>query len=160
MNEKKEINKIRRIIEQNKVGMMATNLGKTPYNVFPMGTQQVDQKGNLWFFSNMMSNHFEDIQKDSTVQITYSNENKQEYLSIVGDAKPIMNTEKVNELWTPMLNAWFNGKSDPNLVLLNVIIEQAKHWDLETNQMVVIYNNSKTKIALEDSKNIVLQGIK
>lgn len=136
MKEKQEIQKIKDIIEESKVGMMATNLGQSPYNVFPMGTQQVDGNGDLWFFSSRKSDHFRDISTDSRVIITYVNESRQEYLSIVGDAVPIMATSKVDELWNPMLNTWFKGKTDPNLVLLNVKIEQAKYWDSETNRMV------------------------
>lgn len=119
---------------------MATNLGNEPYNVFPMGTQKVDGNGDLWFFSNRISNHFEDIQLDSKVQITYIDEAKQEYLSILGDAVPIIDTDKVDELWSPLVNRWFEGKTDPNLVLLKAKILEARHWDSETNQMVSLVN--------------------
>lgn len=151
MKEEQQINKIRRIIEENKVGMMMTNLGKRPHNVFPMGTQQVDLNGDLWFFSSMVSDHFDDINADSKVLITYANENKQEYLSIYGDAKPIKDTEKIDELWNPMLNAWFDGKTDPNLIFLNVKIIKAKYWDSESNQMEPVLDNSKTDIKSENA---------
>ncbi len=137
---KEKYQKIREIIENSKVGMMATNLGKMPYNVFPMGIQQMDQNGDLWFFSNKTSDLFEDIQKNSRVQIIYSNEEKQEYLSVLGDAVPLMLANKVHELWNPMLSAWFEGKTDPNLILLNIKIEQAKYWNSKTNQMVSLIN--------------------
>lgn len=116
--------------------MMSTNLGKEPYNVFPMGTQKVDQNGDLWFFSNRNSDHFDDIQSDSRVQITYSNGVEQEYLSIIGDAVPMVDSNKMDELWSPLLTSWFKGKKDPDLVLLNVKIEEAKWWDSKTNRMI------------------------
>ncbi len=137
---KEKYQKIREIIENSKVGMMATNLGKKPYNVFPIGIQQMDQNGDLWFFSSKTSDLFEDIQKNSRVQIIYSNEEKQEYLSVLGDAVPLMLANKVHELWNPMLSAWFEGKTDPNLILLNIKIEQAKYWNSKTNQMVSLIN--------------------
>ena len=145
MKEKQQIEKIKEIIEDSKVGMMGTNLGNMPFSVFPMGTQQVDENGDLWFFSSRNSDHFEDIQENSRVHFTYSNEGKQEYLSIIVDAVPIVNIKKFDELWNPMLNNWFEGKNDPNLVLLNVRIEQAKYWDSESNQMMSLINFPKSQ---------------
>ena len=145
MKEKQQIDKIKELVVDSKVGMMSTNLGNMPYNVFPMGTQQVDENGDLWFFSSRISDNFKDIQQDSRVQITYTNEDKQQYLSLLGDAVPMLDTNKVDEFWSPMLNAWFEGKTDPSLVLLNVKIEQAKYWDSASNQMVSFISFPKSQ---------------
>lgn len=153
--EKQQIEKIRDIIEDSKVGMMSTNLGQMPYNVFPMGTQKVDDEGNLWFYSLRNSVHFKDIQKNSKVQITYSIESKNDYLSIIGDAVPIMDKNKIEELWNPMLDIWFEGKNDPNLVLLKIRIEQAKYWDLTSNKMTSLRSFPKSQLHTKEARKIV-----
>ena len=127
---------IKNLLAHSKVGMMATNLGKIPHNSFPMGTQEMDEKGDLWFFSNRISDHLQDIQADSRVQIVYTNEERQEYLNIYGGAEPIWDEDKIQELWSPLLHGWFEDKKDSRPVLIKVRILDAWRWDSERSEMV------------------------
>lgn len=44
---------------------------------------------------------------------------------------------KAEELWNPILKAWFpKGLEDPELALLKVEIGKAEYWDLPSGKMI------------------------
>ncbi|EGV44442.1 general stress protein [Bizionia argentinensis JUB59] len=133
------LEKIRALIDEPKIVMLATQLNKTPFSVCPMTLQQMDAQGDLWFFSSRTSGHFSDIQEDNRVQIIYTDEVKNKYLSIYGHATHIVDQKKIDELWNPALNTWFEGKEDANLALLNINMENAYYWDTSQNKLVSFF---------------------
>jgi general stress protein 26 len=103
----------------------------------PMSTQDVDDDGNLWFFSDKNSDKNKEIEKDSRVQLFYSDPGKSSYLVVNGEAEIIIDSEKVEELWSPLVKAWFKeGKDDPNISIVKVSSKSAYYWDTEGNKMI------------------------
>lgn len=137
--DERKLEKIRSLIDEAKVVMMATRLDKIPFSVCPMMLQEIDKQGDLWFFSSKESSHFADIEYDNRVQIIYSDEEKQKYLSIYGNATHIVDDPKRDELWDPLLTNWFEGKDDPDLVLLNINIKNTYYWDTEEKKLVSFF---------------------
>lgn len=133
------LQKIRSLLADIRVLMMATNLGKIPFSACPMTLQDMDEKGDLWFFTPRDSRHFKHIEKDNRVQLIGSNEREQTHLSIYGNATHIIDHSKVDQLWNPMLKAWFNGKEDTNLALLNINMESVYYWNNDENKMISLY---------------------
>lgn len=138
------LQKMRQLLENTRVFMMATNLKKVPFSVCPMTLQEMDEQGNLWFFTPKNSDHFKDIEKDNRVQLIVSNENEQQYLSIYGNAVHVIDEKKLEQLWNPMLRAWFSDKDDPNLALLNINMESAYYWNSNQNKLISLYHLDKT----------------
>ena len=59
------------------------------------------------------------------------------YLTLNGNAEIIINSYKVDELWSPLVKIWFKeGKEDPNLSLIKVNTKDANYWDADGNKMV------------------------
>lgn len=56
---------------------------------------------------------------------------KQEYLSVFAHATHILDDVLLDKLWSPVMNNWFEGKQDPNLVILSVNIVSADYWIAE-----------------------------
>lgn len=141
------LQKIRGLIDEPRIVMMATRLDRFPYSarpktpryVHPMTLQQIDDIGCLWFLTSKKNSHFRDITKNKKVQIIYSNEEEKKYLSILGNASYVINKQKVDELWNPLLNNWFESKENPNMALLNVDIVDANYWDCRNNKLVPFF---------------------
>ncbi|MFB9055827.1 pyridoxamine 5'-phosphate oxidase family protein [Mariniflexile ostreae] len=144
--DKDGLQKMRDLIEVPKVVMMASRLDKIPFSVCPMTLQSMDAQGDLWFFTSKESGLFKDVDYDNRVQIMCSDEEKQKYISIFGNATHIVDQEKVDELWNPLMRNWFDGKEDPNLVLLNVNMENAYYWDNQYNKLVSFFKLVKGAI--------------
>lgn len=131
------IDKMKELAEDAKLCMLCTGLDNIPFNTRPMATQQVDEAGNIWFFSEEHSEKNGDIARDNRVQLIYSNRSSQEYLSIFGTAEIIVDPAKAKELWNVFLTAWFpGGHNDPNLTLIKVTPTEGYYWDTKNNKMV------------------------
>lgn len=151
------IEKIKEITEHQNICMMATGLNTTPLSVIPMTTQEVDDKGNLWFFTGKDTEHYKNISKDHRVQLMYANKSDREYLSVYGTATLVTDENKVEELWNPVLKTWFDGKNDPNLSLIKVTAEDAYYWDTKDNKLVTLIKIAGAEIT-GTKKEIGIKG--
>ncbi|ALJ03695.1 general stress protein [Pseudalgibacter alginicilyticus] len=133
---KEKLEKISKLIQEPKVVMLLTALNKTPVSVSPMTIQEIDEQGDIWFFSSKESSHFTDIEFDNKVQIIYVDNTNQTYISMYGNATHIVDKMKVVELWNSEMNNWFDDKDDSNLVLLNVNIDTAHYWNSNDKRLV------------------------
>lgn len=131
------IEKIRELVNHTPICLFTTNLSNTPLSTRPMGTQEVDDNGGLWFLSPRDSDKNLDIEKDSRVQLFYANTGKSEFLSLFGNAYISSEKDKIEELWNPIATAWFDeGKDDPQVTVIKVVPEEAYYWDLKNNKMI------------------------
>lgn len=103
----------------------------------PMSTQQFELEGYLWFFTSDNAHKVEDITKDPRVNVAYSDADSDRYISVSGHGSIIRDRTKIEELWSPVLKAWFpDGLEDPSLCLLKVAVEQAEYWDTPSGKLV------------------------
>lgn len=117
--------------------MFCTTVSNMPFNSRPMGTQKVDDEGNLWFLSTANSNHNAEIAADNRVQLLYSNPSASEFLTINGTAQIITDRATIDELWNSLAKAWFpQGKDDPNLTAIKVTTDKSHYWDTKYGKMV------------------------
>lgn len=123
-----KVDKIRNIVRDNPICMMATNLIKIPFSAYPMTTLDLIDKGDLIFFTSKKATPYKEIEADNRVQLLYANDIKQEYLSVFAHATHILDDILLDKLWTPIMNKWFDGKHDPDLVILSVSIVHANYW--------------------------------
>lgn len=132
------IRKIRTLAEGGFV-MLCTDLGSRPFSSCPMNVQQVDEQGNVWFFSGKDSDHNADIEKDGATQILLANSSDSDYLSLYGKSTITEDRAKIDELWSPFIKTWFQeGKDDPNLSLIRFAPEEGYYWDTKNGKMVAM----------------------
>ncbi len=128
--------KIKELVDDTRICMFTTRLDHLPLQSRPMSTLEVDAEGNLWFFSDDVSNKNLEIEHDSRVQLFYSNPSKTEFMTIFGHAMVSKDRKRIDELWHPMAKAWFTDKDDPALALIMVMPSDAYYWDTKHNKLV------------------------
>lgn len=137
--DKNGLEKMRELIDTPKTVMLITGLDKKPLSVCPMTLQQMDEQGELWFFTSKQSDHFNDIDFNNKVQIVYADDDQNRYISIYGNATHIEDNTKRDELWKPELSHWFkDGKDDENLALMCINMEDAYYWDGQDQKRVYV----------------------
>lgn len=103
----------------------------------PMSTQEYEGNDTLWFFTSDRTHKVDEIETDSRVNVAYSRPDDNVYVSVSGRAAISKDRAKMEELWNPILKAWFpEGLDDPTLCLLKVTIEEAEYWDSPNSKLV------------------------
>lgn len=119
--------------------MFCTKVTDMPFKSRPMGTQKVDDEGNIWFLSAADSEHNAEIAIDNRVQLLYSNPSASEFLIVNGTAQILTDRATIDELWNPMAKAWFpEGKDDPNLSAIKVTTDISHYWDTKYGKAVTL----------------------
>lgn len=130
------IKKLKDLIEGIDFAMLTT-LSGNKLRSRPMSTQEIQDNGNLWFFTSDETHKVEEIQKDSRVNVAYSKPEDNSYVSISGTAALVKDRAKIEALWNPILKAWFpKGLEDPHLALLEISVDDAEYWDSPSSTIV------------------------
>ncbi len=118
---------------------MLTTIASGKLRSRPMSTQELDENGNLWFFTSDETHKVDEIESDDRVLVAYSEPSDNTYVSVFGHGKIVRDQAKIDELWNPIHTAWFpEGKDDPHLCLLKITIEEAEYWDSPNSKLVQI----------------------
>lgn len=103
----------------------------------PMSTQQFEESGEVWFFIDDHSHKVDELEKDNRVNLSYAKPDDSTYVSVSGRAELSKDKAKMEELWNPILKAWFpDGLDDPHLALLKVDVEHAEYWETTAGKIV------------------------
>jgi len=105
----------------------------------PMVTQDVEFDGTLWFFTQVQSPKVRELRGQEHVNVSYSDLENDRFISLSGRASVVQDRAKIDELWRPVLKAWFpEGKDDPQIALIRVDVDHAEYWDPPSSTMVKI----------------------
>ena len=156
------IDKLKSLIDGNKIAIFCTELTKLPIQSRPMAVQEVDDEGNLWFISSENSNKNCEIKKDDDVQLFFSNSANSQFLSFYGDATIYTDPEKIEEIWNPIAKAWFeDGKEDQDISVIKVSPKDVYYWDTKDGKIISIFKmagaallGTKPDIGVEGKLNI------
>lgn len=135
LSQQEGVEKLKELGEGVDVCMFCTDLGKAPFQTRPMSTQQVDEQGNFWFLSDRKSNKNFELKQDDKVQLLYAKISDNHYMTVYGSAVVYRDQSKIEELWKPMVNAWFD-KDDPDITIIRVIPDEAYYWDTKHGRFI------------------------
>lgn len=142
--ENKEEQRLVELIKDSKVAMMTTIHSNGQLTSRPMMAQQMDEQGQIWFFTSRESGKVDDLHKHPQVNISYSNVDDNQFVSIAGVARLVRDDAKIKELWNPLLKAWFpEGENDPDIALISVKPTIAEYWDTENSKLVQLLGFAK-----------------
>jgi general stress protein 26 len=140
-----QLQTLRDEIKEVKVAMLFTQETDNSFRSRPMYTHQVDDQGNIWFFTWKDSDKVRAIQKNPQVNIAYADPGGDTYVTVSGTAQLVLDRAKMEELWKPILKAWFpDGLEDPNISLLKIAISKAEYWDASSNKVVQLIGLAKS----------------
>ncbi|CAN5277605.1 pyridoxamine 5'-phosphate oxidase family protein [soil metagenome] len=132
------IEKLKDLLEDIDFAMLTT-ISNGKLRSRPMSTQEFREDGTLWFFTSDQTHKVEEIEADSRVNVAYSKPSDNVYVSVSGTASIVKDKAKIEELWNPILKAWFpKGLDDPSLCLMKISVEEAEYWDSPSSTIVQI----------------------
>src|SRR6476619_2427228 len=132
------IEKLKEMLEGIDFAMLTTLSGGRMRSR-PMSTQKFEFNGDLWFFTSDNTHKVDEINQDPHVSLAYCQPDDNRYVSVYGTASVVKDRAKIEELWNPILKAWFpKGLEDPTLCLLKVEVSEAEYWDASSSTLVQI----------------------
>ena len=144
---KEAIEKLNELIKDIDFTMMTTIDTDGVLRSRPMSTQESKVTDALWFFTSDQTHKTDEIEKDNRVNLSYAKPDDNVYVSVSGTAEIVYDKAKMEELWNPILKAWFpKGLDDPTICLLKVKAEQAEYWDSSSSTLVQIFGFVKAMV--------------
>lgn len=118
------------LMKKSRVAMLTTRSADGALQSRPLGMQDVEFDGDLWFATGLDSDKVRDIQADPRVNVSVQNDADNSYVSLSGTASIVRDRARIDQLWSPAMKIFFpEGKDDPNLCLIRVDAEGGEYWD-------------------------------
>ena len=145
MTDDTDLETIRSIIDAAKVAVLTTTSPSGELHSRPLAVLDDVFEGSIWFFTQDPSPKSEDIAANPEVNVAYAV--GKGYLSIAGTATIEHNPTRIDQLWNPMAEAWFeNGRDDPSVALLRVDARSAEYWSSDKPGVVRAFEIAKAII--------------
>ncbi|WP_375388468.1 pyridoxamine 5'-phosphate oxidase family protein [uncultured Amnibacterium sp.] len=139
--------KVAELVEQAQVAMLTTMTAEGKHVSRPMGVQEVEFDGDLWFFAYEDSAKVAQIAAAPEVNVSFSDDKHHSWTSIAGRAEVVHDRAKAEELYTPVLKAWFpDGVDTPGLTLIKVRADTAEYWDAPTSTVAFVAGNLRAAV--------------
>ncbi len=133
---KNDITQLVEKIKDIRIAMLTTVEADGSLNSRPMATQDVQDDGDLWFFTYADAPKVGEVERDQQVNISYAKPDANLFVSVSGSAELVRDQKKIKSLWKPLMKAWFpKGEDDPELALLRVHVDHAEYWDAPSGKM-------------------------
>ncbi|MEG1053303.1 MAG: pyridoxamine 5'-phosphate oxidase family protein [Janthinobacterium sp.] len=146
-------------IKDVKFGMLTTSDDTRTLASRPLTLQQVDADGRIWFFVSDEAGYTRDLLNNPQVNVSFVDTGDSLYVSVCGHAELLKDRAKAEELWSPLVQAWFpGGLDDPKLSLIKVTIQSAEYWDSSASKMMQFYEMAKSAITGEPPKDLGEHG--
>ncbi len=96
----------------------------------PMSTRQMDETGDIWFFTSEDTEKVEEARAHRDVGLSYCDAKGMRYVSVGGKASVVHDRAKMDELYTASLDIWFeDGLDTPGIALLKVTPTVTEFWE-------------------------------
>lgn len=139
-----DVRKLGKLIKGIRVAMLTTVDDGGVLRSRPMETQTAEFDGTLWFFTQFSSHKVSEVGREHHVNVSYADPGDNRYVSVSGMASVVRDRAKIDELWSPVLKAWFpKGKDDPDIALLRVDVDGAEYWDAPSSTLVKLAGLAK-----------------
>ena len=130
MSKQDNIDKVQAIVKDVKFAMMTTVNSKGDLHAWPMTTSETSIGGKeIWFIGDKTSDVVKDIQDNKKIGLSYATQDEKNYVSVSANAELPTDKAKLEELWSPVYNAFFeHGQDDENVQLIKVVPHGVECW--------------------------------
>lgn len=152
LTKEQHLENINAIIKDVKFTMFSTiTTDEKHIHACPMTTNKNElENAKIWFIGDKTTEMVKDIEKNPQVNLSYTSTDDKNFVSINGVAKLIDDKAKLDELWSPIYNAFYeHGKDDPNVQIICVECNGAEYWQ-SGNSVVNMFKLASA--ALQDGK--------
>ncbi len=116
------------VMKEFDTAMLVTSTREGELRARPLAVAQVKPEGTVVFPTSARSAKVDELERDNQVGITMQDGKR--FVSLSGHARVSRDRAEIDRLWKETWKVWFEeGKTDPDLVLLEVDPVRAEYWD-------------------------------
>lgn len=101
----------------------------------PMTALVENDHGPIWFFTSKANAVVASLSDSDRAIAAFSAKDHELFASIHGTLSVDQDRQVIDRLWNPFIAAWYDGKDDPDLVLLRFDPEHAEVWLNESSML-------------------------
>jgi general stress protein 26 len=145
MTDDNDLDTIRTIVSGTRIAVLTTVSPSGELHSRPLAVLEDDFEGSVWFFTQDPSPKTTDVAANAEVNVSYAD--GKSYLSLAGTATVEHDQARIDQLWNPMVEAWFeNGREDPTVALLRVDARSAEFWAIDKPGIVRAFEVAKALV--------------
>ena len=135
------------LVSRAEVAMLTTMTQEGKHVSRPMGLQEADLDGDLWFFAYDDSAKAAQIRVNPEVNVSFSDTKNHSRTSIAGRAQIVHDRQKAEQLYSSTLDAWFpDGLETPGLTLIRIEADTAEYWEGPTSTVAWVTENLRAAV--------------
>lgn len=156
---KEALERVKTLVEDIDFTMLTTQDAQSRLVSRPMSTREMDDAGDIWFFTAEDTQKVDDVQRDHDVGLSYCDAKGMRYVSVAGRASVVHDRAKMEELWTPSLDIWFpDGLETPGIALLKVTPLDTEFWEPAHGKLVMAAGMLKALVTRDTPDDTMNHG--
>lgn len=125
-----DLRKLGELLEGIEIAMLTTRAADGSMVSRPLQTLALDGNGELVFFTAADSGKLDDLRANPDVNLAYAHPSERRFVSVRGRARISRDRDAIDAYWSIAQKVFFpQGKDDPNLVVLHVLVRDAAYWE-------------------------------
>lgn len=138
MTRTEAIARLKELVEDIDFTMLTTQDAAGNLVARPMSTRQMDENGDIWFFTADDSKKVDEVRADHDLGLSYLDAKGMRFVSVAGRGSIVHDRAKMEELYTPSLDIWFeDGLETPDIALLRVTPVECDFWEPKHGKIVM-----------------------
>ncbi len=131
-------------IDEISAGMLGLDLSRQ--HMQPMAPL-VDVEGErIWFFAKNDSDLVKSIDGEAAAHFVVVGDDHDYHACVSGTLRTNKKQDRIDAYWNSVVAAWFDGKDDPNLTMLEFVPRDAAIWASSGNPIVFGWEVAKANL--------------
>jgi len=125
----------------------------------PMSTREMDDAGDIWFFTLDDSRKVDDAEHHHEVGLAYLDTSGHRYVSVAGHARVVHDRARMERLYSPALDIWFaKGLDTPGIALLRVTPVECEYWEPRHGKLATAAGMLKALVTHDTPDDTMIHG--
>ena len=151
--------RVKELVEDIDITMLTTVDAEGRLVSRPMSTREMDDDGVIWFFTSDETKKADEVEADHDVNLAYCDAKGMRYVSVAGRATIVHDRARMEQLWSPSLDIWFEeGLDTPDIALLTVTPVETEFWEPAHGKLAIAAGMLKALVTRETPDDTMNHG--
>jgi general stress protein 26 len=131
-------------LEAVTAGMLGVEGG--PRHMQPMAHFADRENRRLWFLTRRETELYESLRSGAQAHFCLISKSQDFHACLDGEISERFDRERLDQIWGPIVSAWFDGKDDPQLKMLALDLKSAGIWASTGSALAFFWETAKANL--------------